>query len=234
HEQDFVRMHDEFNKLLLHEARSGRRMIIVVDEAQNLHPSVLETIRLLSDFETPKAKLLQIILAGQPELADKLAGRRLSQLRQRISLLSGLSPLSVAESSNYIEHRLRIAGYSGAPLFAPEALQAIAQFTEGIPRSINNFCFNALSLGCALRERVVSAAMVDEVISDLDITKHITELPRSASESKFLEAASNGKRPPLRGISYSGDGDDPLTSAQAKAYMQQLAVQLRNWKREVD
>ncbi|MGC2098414.1 MAG: AAA family ATPase [Candidatus Sulfotelmatobacter sp.] len=236
HEQDFVRMHDEFNKLLLHEARSGRRMIIVVDEAQNLHPSVLETIRLLSDFETPKAKLLQIVLAGQPELADKLAGRRLSQLRQRISLLSGLSPLSVAESSNYIEHRLRIAGYSGAPLFAPEALQAIAQFTEGIPRSINNFCFNALSLGCALRERVVSAAMVDEVISDLDITKHITELPRSASESKFLEAAGTGQRPPLRGISYSGegDGDDPLTSAQAKAYMQQLAVQLRNWKREVD
>src|SRR5580693_9568027 len=226
HEQDFVRMHDEFNKLLLQEARAGRRMIIVVDEAQNLHPSVLETIRLLSDFETPKAKLLQIILAGQPELADKLAGRKLSQLRQRISLLSGLSPLSVAESSNYIEHRLRIAGYSGAPLFTPEATQAIAQFTEGIPRSINNFCFNALSLGCALRERVISAAMVDEVISDLDITKHITELPRAASDPKFLEAG-NGKRPPMRGISYSGDGDDPLTSTQAKAYMQQLAVQLR-------
>src|SRR5208282_161278 len=89
HEQDFVRMHDEFSKLLLQEARAGRRMIIVVDEAQNLQPAVLETIRLLSDFETPKAKLLQIILAGQPELADKLAGRKLSQLRQRISMLSG-------------------------------------------------------------------------------------------------------------------------------------------------
>ncbi len=76
-------MHDEFNKLLLQEARAGRRFIIVVDEAQNLSPSVLETIRLLSDFETPRAKLLQIILAGQPELADKLASRKLSQLRQR-------------------------------------------------------------------------------------------------------------------------------------------------------
>ncbi len=72
-EQDFVRMHDEFNKLLLQEAGAGKRLIIVVDEAQNLDSSVLEMIRLLSDFETPRAKLLQIILAGQPELADKLA-----------------------------------------------------------------------------------------------------------------------------------------------------------------
>src|ERR1700686_1147013 len=138
-EQDFVRLNDEFNKLLLQEARASRRFIIVVDEAQNLNPSVLETIRLLSDFETPRAKLVQIILAGQPELADKLASRQLSQLRQRISMLSGLSPLSEIECANYIQHRLRIAGYSGAPLFTPDAMQSIAQFTEGIPRSINNF-----------------------------------------------------------------------------------------------
>jgi len=89
-DQDFVRMHEEFNRQLLREARAGKRFIIVVDEAQNLDASVLETIRLLSDFETPRAKLLQIVLAGQPELADKLAGRNLAQLRQRISLVSGL------------------------------------------------------------------------------------------------------------------------------------------------
>jgi general secretion pathway protein A len=237
HEQDFVRMHDEFNKLLLQEARAGRRMIIVVDEAQNLHPSVLETIRLLSDFETPKAKLLQIILAGQPELADKLASRKLSQLRQRISLLSGLSQLSVAESSNYIEHRLRIAGYAGAPLFAPAARHAIAQFTEGIPRTINNFCFNALSLGCALRERVISLSVVEEVISDLDIKKHITEIPpRESLDPELVTAAANRRSPASRAGSYNPDGevDNPLTSAQAKAYMQQLAVQLRDWKKNVD
>jgi general secretion pathway protein A len=237
HEQDFVRMHDEFNKLLLQEARAGRRMIIVVDEAQNLHPSVLETIRLLSDFETPKAKLLQIILAGQPELADKLASRKLSQLRQRISLLSGLSQLSVAESSNYIEHRLRIAGYSGAPLFAPAARHAIAQFTEGIPRTINNFCFNALSLGCALRERVISLSVVEEVISDLDIKKHITEItPKESLDPDLVMAAANRHSPPSRTSSYRADGEveNPLTSAQAKAYMQQLAVQLRDWKKNVD
>jgi len=232
HEQDFVRMHDEFNKLLLQEARAGRRMILVVDEAQNLHPSVLETIRLLSDFETPKAKLLQIILAGQPELADKLAGRKLSQLRQRISLLSGLAPLSAAETSNYIDHRLRKAGYSGARLFEPEAMHTIAEFTEGIPRTINNFCFNALSLGCALREKVISNAVVEEVISDLDIRKHLTEMPAQAPlDPEFVLANRNS--PPSHGISHDVS-DDPLTSAQAKAYMQQLAGQLKNWKPNLD
>ena len=237
HDQDFVRMHDEFNKLLLQEARAGRRMIIVVDEAQNLHPSVLETIRLLSDFETPKAKLLQIILAGQPELADKLAGRKLSQLRQRISLLSGLAPLSAVETSNYIAHRLRRAGYSGSPLFAPAAMHAIAEFTEGIPRTINNFCFNALSLGCALRERVITASVVEEVISDLDIRKHLTDLPaQSPLDPEFVMAGAHKSAAPLRASSRVAESavEDPLTSAQAKAYMQQLAGQLKNWKRNLD
>src|ERR1700733_3464983 len=108
-DHDFVRMHEEFNKHLLQEARAGHRFIVVVDEAQNLDASVLETIRLLSDFETPRAKLLQIVLAGQPELADKLASRNLAQLRQRISLLSGLTPLSLTESNNYVQHRLSVA-----------------------------------------------------------------------------------------------------------------------------
>ncbi len=131
HDQDFVRMHEEFNKMLLQEARAGRRFIIVVDEAQNLDASVLETVRLLSDFETPRAKLLQIILAGQPELADKLASRHMAQLRQRVSLLNRLSPLSIEETRKYIDHRLRVAGYTGAPLFTPDALVAVARFTEG-------------------------------------------------------------------------------------------------------
>lgn len=237
HEHDFVRMHDEFNKLVLQEARAGRPLIVVVDEAQNLEPSVLETIRLLSDFETPKAKLLQIILAGQPELADKLASRQLSQLRQRISMLSGLSPLSVAESSNYIQHRLLIAGYSGGPLFTPEAMQAIAQFTEGIPRSINNFCFNALSLGCALRERVISTSIVAEVISDLDIGKHVTEVPPPPPvDPEIFKVVANRNSPPLHSASYAAENraGDALTSAQARAYIEQLAVQLRNWKRTLD
>jgi general secretion pathway protein A len=233
-EQDFVRMHDEFNKLLLREARAGRRVIIVVDEAQNLQPSVLETIRLLSDFETPKAKLLQIILAGQPELADKLASRKLSQLRQRIPLLNGLSPLSVAESSSYIQHRLRIAGYSGAPLFATAAMHTIAQFSEGIPRTINNVCFSALSMGCALRQPLISVSVVEEVISDLDITKHVTEAPpRPPLDPEFLRAA-NRNSPVSRATPCAAENQagDTLTLSEAKAYMQQLAGNLRVLKRK--
>ena len=85
--QDFVRMHEQFNRCLVQEARAGRRFIVVIDEAQNLDASVLETVRLLSDFETPQAKLMQIILVGQPTLADKLASPALTQLRQRITSL---------------------------------------------------------------------------------------------------------------------------------------------------
>src|SRR5580693_9157394 len=144
--QDFVRMHEEFNRRLLQEARAGHRFIVVIDEAQNLEPSVLETVRLLSDFETPRAKLLQIILSGQPELAEKLAHPGLNQLHQRIASFIGLTPLSVDEVRRYVEHRIRVAGYSGPNIFAQDALTAIARFTEGIPRNINNFCFNVLSL----------------------------------------------------------------------------------------
>ena len=233
-EQDFVRMHDELNNILLQEARVGRSVVIVVDEAQNLHSSVLETIRLLSDFETPKAKLLQIVLAGQPELADKLASRALSQLRQRISSLNGLSPLSAAESTSYIQHRLCMAGYSGAAPFATAAMDAIAQFTEGIPRSINTVCFNALSLGCALRLRLISVSVVEEVISDLDITKHVTEVPPLPPlDPEFLRAA-NRNSPVSRATPCAAENQacDLLTLSEARAYMQQLAWNLRVLKRK--
>jgi general secretion pathway protein A len=235
YEQDFVRMHDEFNKLLLQEARAGKRFIIVVDEAQNLDASVLETIRLLSDFETPRAKLLQIILVGQPELADKLASPKLSQLRQRISVLSGLSPLSLEETRNYIDHRLRIAGYSGAPLFTPEAMQVIAQFTEGIPRNINNLCFSALSLGCALGQKVIGLSVVEEVISDMDITKHVTQVPSIPSMDYAAHEAS-GSFVPARAARFTraGESVSGLAPAEARAYIEQLAVHLRGWKRNPD
>ena len=234
HEQDFVRMHDEFNKLLVQEARAGKRFIIVVDEAQNLDSSVLETIRLLSDFETPKAKLLQIILAGQPELADKLASRKLSQLRQRISLLSGITPLSVEESASYVGHRLRIAGYSGGPLFARGAMRIITEFTGGIPRNINNFCFSALSLGCALGQRVIELPVIEEVISDLDMTKHMTEAPSvPAVDYEALAPTGSGESSPSR-TARSTPSTEPrgaLNLIEARSHMQQLSTQLRDWKR---
>jgi general secretion pathway protein A len=225
---DFVRMHEEFNRRLLQEARAGNRFIVVIDEAQNLDPSVLETVRLLSDFETPRAKLMHIILAGQPELADKLASPGLSQLRQRVSIVHGLEPLSAGEIKNYIDHRLRIAGYEGEPLFAPEVYTDIARFTEGIPRNINNFCFNALSLTCAMQKKIVDSEAVKEVIADLDISQFTSDVP-----SNFVDMP----QPPNRTSSPPSNGQNNheiLSPAEAAAYMQQVATKLKNWQDSLD
>lgn len=168
-EQNLAQMHAQLNEALLAEARAGRRFVMIIDEAQNLDDSVLETVRLLSNFETVRAKLLQIILAGQPRLADKLASPGLLQLRQRISILSHLDPFSAAETSEYIAHRLRVAGYEGPPLFSVEARAIISARSRGIPRDINNLCFNALSIGCVLGKKVIDSAVMQEVLRDLDL-----------------------------------------------------------------
>jgi len=227
--QDFVRLHEEFNRRLLQEARAGRRMIVVIDEAQNLDASVLETVRLLSDFETPRAKLMHIILAGQPELADKLASPGLAQLRQRVSILHGLEPLPSWEIKNYIEHRMKIAGYEGEPVFTPESYERIAEFTEGIPRNVNNLCFNALSLAYALQKKVVDLDVVKEVIADLDITRLTTETPAAGvgfepdyPSSQYIRPARQDSRREI------------LSPAEAAAYMQEVAVKLRNWQQSME
>src|SRR5260370_10338742 len=125
-------MQKKLNLVLFNEMLAGRRFVLVVDEAQDLEEPVLETIRLLSDFETTHAKLLEIVLAGQPQLAEKLAQRGLSQLRQRIAILSRLEPLSADETARYIEHRLKVAGYYGAPRFASAASALIADQSQVI------------------------------------------------------------------------------------------------------
>ena len=226
---DFVRMHEEFNKRLLQEARAGNRFIVVVDEAQNLEPSVLETVRLLSDFETPRAKLMTIILAGQPELAGKLASPGLAQLRQRVSIVNRLEPLVVGELKNYIEHRLKVAGYEGDPLFAEDAMVEIARFTEGIPRNVNNFCFNALSLAFAMRQKIVDLAVVREVISDLDITQHATALQSDLPPATPPVSQRAGAPP----APVSQKKLDALSPADARAYMQQVVLKLKNWEQSL-
>jgi general secretion pathway protein A len=243
--QDFVKLHEEFNKRLLQEARSGNRFIVVIDEAQNLEPSVLETVRLLSDFETPRAKLMHIILSGQPELAHKLASPGLSQLRQRVSIVHGLEPLSEWEVKSYIEHRLQVAGYSGEPLFTAETFETIARFTEGIPRNVNNFCFNALSLACALRKQTVDSEVVQEVIADLDISKLISAAPAKAAVDVPYPPGQNVPASPTSASDNGGSRRSPatehpsrpaesLTPAEAKAYMQQVVLKLKTLQQSLD
>ena len=226
--EDLVRLHEEFNQRLLQEARAGRRMIVVIDEAQNLAPEVLETVRLLSDFETPRAKLMHIILSGQPQLADKLASPGLAQLRQRVSILHGLEPLTFSEVRKYIEHRLKIAGYTGDTPFTPEAYEIIAKFTQGIPRNVNNFCFNAFALACAMQQKTVDANIANEVISDLDISR-FTSAARPQSPCFEPLCPQIPDAPAVR--TEREPAGEILTPAEAAAYMQEVVLKLRNGAR---
>ena len=176
-EQDLVTLHRQFNEVLIREKRAGKRFVLAIDEAQNLNESVLETIRLLSDFETPRDKLMQIIVAGQPQLAQKLALPSLAQLRQRVSMLVRLNPFTPQETVSCVEHRLRVAGYTGGPLFTPEAQAIISARSEGIPRNIVNLCFHALSLGCALERKIIDTEIVQEVLADLDVGTLVSAPP---------------------------------------------------------
>ena len=167
--QDIVTLHQQLNELLAREMLAGKKFVLIIDEAQNLDHATLETIRLLSDFETPEKKMLQIVLSGQPQLAEKLALPGLVQLRQRIAILSRLEPFDPAETAHYVVDRLQVAGYAGSPLFTREALEMIAAHSQGIPRSINNLCFNALSLGYAMDRKKIDTDTLREVIADLNL-----------------------------------------------------------------
>jgi general secretion pathway protein A len=161
--------HEQLDSALLAEARAGRRFVVVIDEAQNLSDATLEKVRLLTNFETPRAKLMQIVLAGQPQLSEKLMQPSLAQLRQRISIVCRLKPLSAEEIGAYINHRLKLAGYGGGTLFTENALSLIVDASDGIPRTINNLCFNSLSLCCALKSKQVNSSMVADAIADLQL-----------------------------------------------------------------
>jgi type II secretory pathway predicted ATPase ExeA len=179
HDRDIVRMHSELNDFLYRESKAGNPVVVVIDEAQNLSDRVLETVRLLSDFEAPEKKLLQIVLAGQPGLARRLSHPGLAQLRQRISIQARLQPLSAVEVAGYIGHRLQVAGYRGSGLFTPDAVQLIAKLSGGIPRIINNLCFNALSIGCAMRREKIGSEVVREVAKELSLDANAARAPLS-------------------------------------------------------
>jgi len=182
-----IALQAKLNDILVEQASRGERLVVVIDEAQNLDDSVLEFARMLSNFETEQQKLVQIILSGQPQLAAKLASPQLMQLRQRISMVAYLQPLSVEETGLYVAHRLRVAGHrSDKPLFTSAALQLIARHSRGIPRNINNLCFNAMSLGCALKRNMIDAEVIKEVIADLDLAPAKFLGPVSAHKGKRL------------------------------------------------
>ena len=164
----------EINQFLIEEHGKGRLPVLIIDEAQDLTPAVLEEVRLLSNLETPDAKLLQIILVGQPELAQMLSLAELRQLRQRVSIVCNLNPLTRSECEEYIHHRLTVAGNGDAVQFSPQAMDKIYSFSSGIPRLVNILCNFLLLTAFAEETKAIDEGMVDEIIKDIqgDIPNH--------------------------------------------------------------
>jgi general secretion pathway protein A len=154
------------NEFLLEHTRSGGNVALLVDEAQDLSPSVLEELRLLSNLETGREKILQIVLAGQPELESHLSNPALRQLRQRIALHIRIRPLSVVEVGAYVRSRIERAGGPGKNLFHDDAIEKIAAASHGIPRIVNVLCDAALMSAVAQGARQVTGPMIDEVWTD--------------------------------------------------------------------
>ena len=156
------------NNYLIERRRAGQNTVLILDEAQNLEPHTLEQIRLLSNFETPTDKLLQILLVGQPELKDKLQSPQLRQLKQRIGLRCAIPPMTAAETRDYIRTRLRIANGRDLNLFDEAAVRCIAEYAGGIPRMVNILCDHALLIGYADQTRRVGRSIVERAIRYLE------------------------------------------------------------------
>jgi general secretion pathway protein A len=174
------------NELLIQQVSEGRTTVLIVDEAHNLEWEVLEEIRMLGNFENRGGKLLQVILAGQPELDRKLDAPNLRQLKQRIVLRCSLKPFNEAETVEYIQTRLAKVGMPDQTVFPPDLLTEIHLRSQGIPRLVNAICDNLLLTGFALESQQCTVEMLDEVTADMRL-----EWP--------------GRRLRLRGSSLGGD-----------------------------
>ena len=146
----------------------NENVVLIIDEAQGLDQKVLEEVRLLTNLETPKSKLLQVILMGQPELNNILNRPQCRQLKQRVGLRYNIQPLKKEETKEYIEQRLRIAGAMGPNYFSPKAMNEVYKYSKGIPRLINIVCDNALLLGYATDQKVIGPSVIREVIGDME------------------------------------------------------------------
>jgi general secretion pathway protein A len=174
---DVHAMVDRLHEVFVEHFQSGRNVVLIIDEAQHMPVETLEGLRMLSNLETAREKLLQMVLVGQPEFAARLERPELRQLNQRIAVRSTLVPLTEAESLAYIEHRLTKAGGSAASVFTRGARRAIVAHAKGVPRVINIVCDNAPVNGFGLQRKPVTAALVREAIRDLTGRARVRWLP---------------------------------------------------------
>jgi MSHA biogenesis protein MshM len=172
-DDDQHRLLKSLNQVLLEHARAGKRVVVCLDEAQAMPLETLESLRLLSNLETEKRKLFQVVLFGQPELDEKLAHESVRQLQQRITFQYHLSPLSRRELEYYISHRLRIAGYMGDRLFNPSAIDVLYRASGGIPRLINVVAHKALLAAYGEGHHYVSATHVRTAARDTPSARRV-------------------------------------------------------------
>ncbi len=189
---------NRLNNFAIKQFSRGGNLVLVVDEAQNLDNSTMENLRLLSNLETRKHKLIQIVLSGQPELDIKLAQPELRQLAQRISLKRYIMPFGEKETYEYVQHRLSMVEYNGPKLFSRQAQKMIWKYSGGVPRKINVLCDNALLIAYAMRQNTIQASVIEEAIRDLSYSPFsgskedqasspVQPTPRSAVEAGEIE-----------------------------------------------
>jgi general secretion pathway protein A len=182
-----ARLLAQLNDFLIEQLIADHNVVLIIDEAQNLSPAVLEEVRMLSNLETENEKLIQIIFLGQPELKNKLSLRRLEQLRQRISVFFHLTPLNKKDTKEYIAHRFKVASASNKRFIAEEAEDLVYQFSKGIPRLINQICDSALLSGYIYGTKQIDARLISEVIKESPTVK-ITGMdePQDSQESNRI------------------------------------------------
>ncbi len=181
------------NNFLIEQYAAGRKVLLIVDEAQNLSLRVLEEIRLLSGVETTKEKVLRIILAGQPELNAKLDAPELVQLTQRVRLRFHLTALSQSETRAYIQHRLEVAGAADRQIFAEDTFPQIFRFTGGVPRLVNTLCDTAMMAAYTADRGMVTVADIDGAVGELQWVEF------SARTQQQIRAATELALPRMRG-----------------------------------
>lgn len=181
---------ENIRQFLLDEHAKGRQVVLIVDEAQNLSLKVLEEIRLLTDIETQKSKTVNVVLCGQPELEEKLQTSGLEQFTQRIHFHVKLRPLSLVETSEYINFRLKVAGYDREDdLFPAEVIPTVYRYSGGVPRLINTLCDTALTAAFVDEETIVSTETIGKSLEELDWEPFTSRAEKRRSASRNLEEA---------------------------------------------
>ena len=225
-------------------ARSGRRTLLIVDEAQALHTGALEELRMLSNFQAGGHALLQIFLLGQPEFRAALHGSdRLEQLRQRVIAMHHLDPMGAEEVEPYVLHRMSLVGWNGRPKFTPDAFAALYRGSDGVPRRLNQLAGRVLLFGAIEQIDVIDAKVVDAVIADItgDMPAPTTPAPRPvvaapapAPEPEIVAApepieASKpvATREPLAAVEPAAPANDPKPASIEIAHDRFAAIETR-------